>query len=732
MTLVPIVALMLLTATLPTVTSYVPGPVMFAPPETVSATIDGVWSAGEWVDAPQYTMTGASGEIGYIRAKYNSTHLLVIIDSPWDTTPATLYYHENVWLAFDTLNDGGGVPQWDDKLVHATTSWTQMGWMGTGTNWTSTWLGAGFATVQAGENNMWPTPLQPSPNDATPHRITEMTVPLTHVGSPGSTVGFYAQVDDDSTDPDGTGWLPSTAYAEWPSGAGGSPGWPAGWWGSAPCPNPYCWGNLVLGAPPATFTPPSGWASWEEVTLTDAGWANHIDEPADILLTPAFGTCQSVDEIRVIAPDGVTEIPSQVYDVVTTAGYVTSCRVVFLANVPALGSATYYIIYNNPSATTPFYNGLRLYTVAPGDTYNVTANVCGVEKNYFYVAWMNLMDIYVNGVPLAQGNVFFGLGQMSPATMFSDVRDGNSLWFGAGKSLSVVNSGPVFVEFNYSEAYATDFWGLLPPNYNVTYTCMLRIYFQPNLHPLIRYDSTFTIKTNLDWWALGGPVYMDFKFANSSFLELYQSITYSQGWFGTTSLPTSNTTLPWTSIYFPPWGLYGWWTLNGSRSDSSEKPVANLGFIPVSHHGTANETLSGGYQSSFYYQTESGGAPAVHGEHHNGQWMVGVYNGTYGDTAGLTGYITTYGPVDGNIQPLMDNKAAALRTPLGVGFKPSLTGDTNKDWYVNIVDIVRAAIAFGSTPGHPKWNPDTDLNDDDLIDIVDLVTIGINFGAKDP
>jgi hypothetical protein len=424
-------------------------------------------------------------------------------------------------------------------------------------------------------------------------------------------------------------------------------------------------------------------------------------------------------------------IPSQVYDVTTTSGYITSCRVVFLANVPALGSAKYYIIYNNPSATAPVYNGLRLYTVAAGDTYNVTAVVCGAEKNYFHVAWQSLMELYVNGVPLAQGDVFWGLGQMSPATMFSDVRDGNSLWFGAGKILSVVNSGPVFVEFNYTEPYATDFWGMLPPRYNVSYTCMLRVYFQPNLKPLLRYQSTFTIKTNLDWWALGGPVYMDFKFGNSTFQTLYANITYSQGWFGTTTLP-ANATLPWTSIYFPPWGLTGWWSYNGSRSDSAEKPVANMGLIPVDASGTANETLSGGYQASFYSQTEIGGVPANHGEHHNGQWMVGVYNGTYGDTAGVTGYIVTYNAVDGNIQPFMDNKAAALRTPLGYSFKSSLTGDTNKDWYVNIVDIVRAALAFGTIPGDSKWNPDTDLNGDDLIDIVDLVIIGINFGATDP
>ena len=234
---------------LPFAAAYVPGACVYASSVGVPVTIDGVWSAGEWDDTLQYIMTNSTGgNVGYVRAKFNSTHLLIIIDSPWDTTNSTVYYHENVWLAFDTLNDGGANPQWDDYLVHATTSWTSMGWMGSGNNWTQTWLGwAGtVACVQAGENFGWGTPLGASPNSATPHRISEMAVPLALVGSPGSTVGFYVQVDDDSTDPDGTGWLPSTAYSEWPPNAGGSPGWPAGWFGSAPCPAPNAWGNLQM------------------------------------------------------------------------------------------------------------------------------------------------------------------------------------------------------------------------------------------------------------------------------------------------------------------------------------------------------------------------------------------------------------------------------------------------------------------------------------------------------
>jgi hypothetical protein len=194
-------------------------------------TVDGAWSAGELSEALQYTMQNSTGgNIGYIRAKFNSTHLLVIIDSPWDMTPSTVYWHENAWLAFDTAHDDGGAPKTDDYLLHP----GGMAWVGTRTNWTATWVGQ--AAVQAGEG-IGMVPLGTSSNSATPHRITEMAIPLWVVGFPGSTVGFYAMVYDDSTDPDGMGWLPATAYSEWPPNAGGGPGWP-GPWGSAPCPNP--------------------------------------------------------------------------------------------------------------------------------------------------------------------------------------------------------------------------------------------------------------------------------------------------------------------------------------------------------------------------------------------------------------------------------------------------------------------------------------------------------------
>ena len=54
--------------------------------------------------------------------------------------------------------------------------------------------------------------------------------------------------------------------------------------------------------------------------------------------------------------------------------------------------------------------------------------------------------------------------------------------------------------------------------------------------------------------------------------------------------------------------------------------------------------------------------------------------------------------------------------------------DINGDHVVNILDLTRVGIAFGSTPTSSNWNPGADLNRDNAVNILDLVTVAINFG----
>jgi hypothetical protein len=54
--------------------------------------------------------------------------------------------------------------------------------------------------------------------------------------------------------------------------------------------------------------------------------------------------------------------------------------------------------------------------------------------------------------------------------------------------------------------------------------------------------------------------------------------------------------------------------------------------------------------------------------------------------------------------------------------------DLNLDFVVDVRDISTAGRAFGSTPGHPRWDPRADLNKDFVVDIRDISAIGRKFG----
>ncbi len=61
-----------------------------------------------------------------------------------------------------------------------------------------------------------------------------------------------------------------------------------------------------------------------------------------------------------------------------------------------------------------------------------------------------------------------------------------------------------------------------------------------------------------------------------------------------------------------------------------------------------------------------------------------------------------------------------------------IVADITKDGTVNIFDLVKVGIAFGSSPGDPNWDPEADLKNDGVINIFDLVIVGTNFGRSVP
>jgi uncharacterized protein (DUF2141 family) len=54
--------------------------------------------------------------------------------------------------------------------------------------------------------------------------------------------------------------------------------------------------------------------------------------------------------------------------------------------------------------------------------------------------------------------------------------------------------------------------------------------------------------------------------------------------------------------------------------------------------------------------------------------------------------------------------------------------DVNGDGKVDIQDLAITGKAFGTTPGHPRWNASADVNTNGKIDIVDLGLVAMHFG----
>ncbi len=54
--------------------------------------------------------------------------------------------------------------------------------------------------------------------------------------------------------------------------------------------------------------------------------------------------------------------------------------------------------------------------------------------------------------------------------------------------------------------------------------------------------------------------------------------------------------------------------------------------------------------------------------------------------------------------------------------------DLDKSGCVDMKDIAAAALAFGSDPSHPRWNPCADINKDNKVNLMDIGNTARNFG----
>jgi len=414
--------------------------------------------------------------------------------------------------------------------------------------------------------------------------------------------------------------------------------------------------KLVTAQPPPAWWDKE-WLSVVPVNLTETLGKERVSEPVDVHILFEPGTCSEPKrEVRVIYFNGSTfvETTSQVYNVTMEDDYAKACNVVFLADCPAHSNVTYYIYYN-PNILVPFpeYDGLRLRTEAAGDTYNITALRSGVEENYTRIFWKHLMEMYSNGkrVCWPGGPSGWEFGQIYFASLWAD--DADNPWFSGGDKLTVAHNGSLFMEFNITQSFASDLWGTMF-NYNVSTTYMIRVYYQPDLNPLVGYHMSLKFKQKD---TVKDPVVVDFKFANSTSYEIYKDFTWKNVDQEVTKV-SAKTGMPQVDSIWSATKPYGWFSYNGSIPGMSDKPTANIGLIPTYAGGTS---LSVNYIVNFTaaYPNKPQ-EPAF--DHHCTTQLSAVTNGVKGDVIESKGFIKTFSLTE-NAEPTMSEIAAKLRYP---------------------------------------------------------------------
>lgn len=123
-----------------------------------------------------------------------------------------------------------------------------------------------------------------------------------------------------------------------------------------------------------------------------------------------------------------------------------------------------------------------------------------------------------------------------------------------------------------------------------------------------------------------------------------------------------------------------------------------------------------------------GGGSFLPGDSSNINWIViGNVSGKFNLT------VEARGRVFGNVTAHESYPAYNYQDAIGgkdtetiyLGFP----GDINGDGEVDIRDVSIAARAFGSYPGHPRWNPIADVNNDDEVNIRDIAAIARKYGT---
>ncbi len=167
--------------------------------------------------------------------------------------------------------------------------------------------------------------------------------------------------------------------------------------------------------------------------------------------------------------------------------------------------------------------------------------------------------------------------------------------------------------------------------------------------------------------------------------------------------------------------------LSSNNSISGNSIIANIDYVIFMADSSSNSIFHNSFINNTIYQVYSYNSVNVwnYGYPSGGNYWSDfnppdVFSGPYqnetgSDKIGDAPYIVDANNTD-NYPLIYPN-----------GYVPG--PDFNNDGIIDIFDLVRLALAYGSMPGMPNWDPYVDLNQDGTIDIFDIVVVALRFGG---
>ncbi len=233
-----------LSSTIPFGESMPANGVLQVPYSTEVPTVDGQWSTpSEWNHASEYRLTQGSLEqlVAYFRLQNNGTHLFMLVDFISDQSQSG---YDDLWVMFDTMDDGGNVPSQDDYLFMCKNDSIRVR-QGTGQPsqpGQESW--GRFNTQPESKYSVGFSHTNDPYENQHDHETHELSIPLSFLTA-NKNMGFWAEVSDGNS-----------GYVAWPVHISKVPMYEGAVTIVSP-PLPYDWGDIAIDAAPTTTPTPT-------------------------------------------------------------------------------------------------------------------------------------------------------------------------------------------------------------------------------------------------------------------------------------------------------------------------------------------------------------------------------------------------------------------------------------------------------------------------------------------